>query len=206
MIGLSDREFAPETYITKQELAVILIRAFDLEYAIKDLEVKTNISDINNLPEWSKKSVFLAESIGLMNTSNTEDGTMFLPKKLGNREEVSKLVYELLFNENTYEKAIKGLIKLAESDKTEETKKETPKKEEAKKKTPKKEESKPEVDVNIKEKILGAWKTSYSGITADITFHEDNTCYVEASIASATGTYSISKDSMSVSLMGRKKS
>lgn len=212
MIGVADEKFSPDSNITKEELAVILIRAFDLEYALEDLEVISDIADIKNLPNWSKKSVFLAEAIGLMKAADTEDGVMFLPKDLGNREEVSKLVYELLFNKGNYEDSIKDVINLPKVEETEEVKKEEakkeePKKETPKKETPKKEEPKPEAEkIDMKKNVLGTWKTSYGGISADMTFYEDNTCYVEASIASATGTYSISGDSMSVSLMGRQTS
>lgn len=205
MVGIADDEFAPESNITKEELSVILIRAFELEYALEDLEVVTDAADINNLPDWSKKSVFLSKAIGLMETVEVEDVTMFLPKELANREYVSKLIYELLVKKDSYDGAINDLIEKIKSEEIIKEKDEVKKEEDKKENTGKKEEAK-EKEINTKEFVLGSWKTTYSGIAAEIDFKKDNTCHVKASIASANGTYTISDDNiMTVKLMGREK-
>lgn len=115
MIGKSKLEFVPEENVTMEELAVILIRGFDLEKSANELKIKAEFTDNDKIATWSKNSVALAYDIELINGTLNDDGTItFNPKKHVDRQTVAKLVYELIYNKDIYNKRLNDLIKLDE--------------------------------------------------------------------------------------------
>ncbi len=110
MIGKSKTEFGPKDNITKEEMAVLLLRAFGLEEVSKELKLETEFEDNEVLGLWSKYSVSLAFKLGLFNATTNKDGTMsFNPKLLVDRQTVAKLVYELISNEKVYKDRVNTL-------------------------------------------------------------------------------------------------
>lgn len=129
MIGRSEDSFDPENNISREELAVVLVRAFDLDGLLDRIEnIENKIDDLDQVSDWARPSVILVNNIGLMELRKTEEGNMFLPKDLGDRQEVAKLTYELLLNMEAYEGAIEELkasieeLEVVDKDKTDKTK------------------------------------------------------------------------------------
>lgn len=110
MIGKSKTEFGPKDNITKEEMAVLLLRAFGLEEVSKELKLETEFEDNEVLGLWSKYSVALAFKLELFNATTNKDGTMsFNPKSFVDRQTVAKLVYELISNEEVYNERVNTL-------------------------------------------------------------------------------------------------
>lgn len=109
--GKSQTTFAPDDNVTRQELAVILIRIFGLEEIALELKLESDMVDFNEIPDWAKYSVSFANKIDLMNGIESEDGTiLFEGTRLANRELTAKLVHELKYNKENYEVVINSLV------------------------------------------------------------------------------------------------
>jgi len=103
MIGTSDTTFTPDTNITREELSLILVRAFDLLEVAEKADLDITFIDQDDISTWAKKSVMLVNNIGLLEGIESEDGISFLPKRFEDRQIVAKLVYELLYNRDIYD-------------------------------------------------------------------------------------------------------
>lgn len=123
MIGVGPDKFGQDNDVTREELAVILIRIFGLEETSNELALYAEFKDAETIASWAKNAVAFANKIGLMNGIENEDGLFsFLPKIFGERELVAKLVYELKYNREAYEEVI---ITIKEAVDAEESKNET---------------------------------------------------------------------------------
>ena len=60
--GYSNGEFRPQNYITRQEVATILARAFDLTEISDEKYVDDNL-----IPEWSSDAIYMNKAAGIMN-------------------------------------------------------------------------------------------------------------------------------------------
>lgn len=107
MIGISADKFGAANNVTREELAVILLRIFELEEIANELNLELEFDDAEEIATWAKNAVAFAHKIGLMDGIKFEDGSYkFSPKKFGERELVAKLVYELKYNKEYYEEVI----------------------------------------------------------------------------------------------------
>lgn len=111
MIGKSETFFGADDQITKEEMAVLLLRAFNLEEIANKLELESNFLDSDKISLWAKNAVVLAHKIELIDSVKNEDETMSIePKVLLDRQMVAKLIYELIHNKEIYMERINSII------------------------------------------------------------------------------------------------
>lgn len=110
MIGKSDTSFSPNSNITREELAVILVRAFDMVNIAEQADIEPIFSDQESISDWAKDAVAFTNHIGLLEGVSKEEVLFCLPKDLVDRQLVAKVTYELSENKPTYEKRIEELI------------------------------------------------------------------------------------------------
>lgn len=107
MIGIGPDAFGQDNNVTREELAVILLRIFELEETANELELDVEFDDSELIASWAKNAVALAYKIKLINAIENNDNThSFMPKGLAERELVAKLIYELKYNKENYDEAI----------------------------------------------------------------------------------------------------
>ncbi|KRF10071.1 hypothetical protein ASG89_00560 [Paenibacillus sp. Soil766] len=95
--GIADDAFAPEQYITREEMTAMLLRAnaHATGINIEDMTVKESIkfSDESAINDWAKKAVALAVESGLMNGRTESE---FAPKEHASRAESVVVLKRLL--------------------------------------------------------------------------------------------------------------
>lgn len=95
--GVSDREFAPEKNITREEMAAMLMRAKShvTGMRIEDMTSSSSLpfSDEDIISDWAKKVVQLAVDSGLMNGRTTDE---FAPQGQATRAEAVVVLKRLL--------------------------------------------------------------------------------------------------------------
>ena len=90
--GVDDTHFHPTGGITREDLAVILYRAYQL--AGKDAKAsELSFADADSISDYAKDAVSALVEIGVMNGMG--DGT-FAPKSVVTRAQAAKAIYELL--------------------------------------------------------------------------------------------------------------
>ena len=97
IVGYEDGSFAPDQPITRQEFAVILVRALGLTEQAAALTDTGNFADGQNIADWSKNSVALLSQMGIL--TGYDDGE-FKPEKNINREEMAVLIARCVKNDN----------------------------------------------------------------------------------------------------------
>jgi|GEM_PF-738369 len=90
--GYEDGTFRPEKTITREEVAVMLVRAMNLPEG----EEKLSFKDNDKVSAWARKSVGAAAAHGLV--KGFEDGT-FRPEEAASRAECAVMVYRMLVAE-----------------------------------------------------------------------------------------------------------
>ncbi|MFF2017842.1 S-layer homology domain-containing protein [Paenibacillus sp. NPDC058177] len=101
--GTSATTFSPNSKVTREELVVFFIRAFQLEDAAKKLPVDAKLSDLSKVSEWAKAHVSLAFKNGFINGIQGSDGTLnFKPKDQAERQALARLAYEFKTNKSVY--------------------------------------------------------------------------------------------------------
>lgn len=98
--GVSETEFCPEKYITRQDMAVVL---YNTAYAIDfdlDLIDKAGISDEDTISDYAKDAVFALKNIAVIN--GYEDGS-FRPSNNANRAETVQMIYNFLMKKGEYD-------------------------------------------------------------------------------------------------------
>lgn len=86
--GYADGGFKPDQNMTREEVAVILVRALGLEERAKSVQ-DASFADGGNIGDWSKKAIALLNEMNILN--GYEDGT-FQPKNLISRQELAVLI------------------------------------------------------------------------------------------------------------------
>lgn len=86
--GYEDGTFRPNQGITREEIAVVLVRVLGLESRL-DEEYDENFTDNNEISDWAKKSVYLLTKMGIF--TGYEDGS-FRPSATVTREEMAVLI------------------------------------------------------------------------------------------------------------------
>jgi len=92
--GRQEDVFAPNERITREEMALMLLRAY--AYASGKNRVEAGVSgpkDLTAASQWARTSI--SEVIGLGLMTGYPDGE-FKPKRLANRDETAQVVYNLL--------------------------------------------------------------------------------------------------------------
>lgn len=96
--GISDTEFNPEGTITREEAAVIIMRAAKLcgmakpygENAVRD--ILAGFVDYVNLSDWARESLAFCYDNGILPDSDIE----ILPKTAVTREEIASMLFQML--------------------------------------------------------------------------------------------------------------
>jgi hypothetical protein len=93
MSGTGDKKFSPDNYLTKAQAATIIVRAMGLEESSIASATKTNFADDYKIPAWSKKSVNIARSMGIV---SGDMDNMLQPDKIMTRAEVSEMINKFI--------------------------------------------------------------------------------------------------------------
>lgn len=97
IVGYEDGNFAPDQPITRQEFAVILVRALGLTEQAAALTDTGNFADGASIADWSKNSIALLSQMGIL--TGYDDGE-FKPAKNINREEMAVLIARCVKNDD----------------------------------------------------------------------------------------------------------
>lgn len=101
--GQAENAFAPQAYVTREELVVIFIRAFGLEGLAKKLKPVAGFSDFEQVADWAKPHVSLAYRIGFVQGVEAGDGSIrFQPKDFAERQALARLAYEFYTGKAAY--------------------------------------------------------------------------------------------------------
>ncbi|MDN4070048.1 S-layer homology domain-containing protein [Paenibacillus sp. FSL R5-0407] len=94
LTGRSGNEYEPESTLTRQEMAVMLVRAYEME-AGRQLAVPagSKFSDADQINAWAKDAVAAASAAGLL---QGRDGGQFAPQEQLTRAESVQVLYNLL--------------------------------------------------------------------------------------------------------------
>jgi hypothetical protein len=104
--GTSASTFSPDSYVTREQLAVLYIRAFGLEkQALKERNA-VKWSDAENIADWAKPYVALAFRIGFLKGIAGNDGSFrFAPQDFAERQAAARLAFEFMTNFEAYKQA-----------------------------------------------------------------------------------------------------
>lgn len=103
MVGKSEKTFAPNDNVTREEIATIFIRIMGLDEASFGENSVLDITDLDKIGQWAMKPVTLVMNFGLIEPVMNTDGTKsFAPKELADRQLVAKLAYEAKYNIQYY--------------------------------------------------------------------------------------------------------
>ncbi len=92
--GVSDDKFAPDTSITREQLAVIIMNyAKFAGIDLTETDEKTEFSDMDEISSWAKSSVLDAQKSGLI---NGKENNKFDPKRTATRAEAAAIIVRLL--------------------------------------------------------------------------------------------------------------
>ncbi|MGF7050198.1 hypothetical protein J2T13_004723 [Paenibacillus sp. DS2015] len=109
--GTSATTFAPDSKVTREELAVFFIRALGLEDIAGKVAIDANLSDLSTVSSWAQAQVSLAFKIGLIQGIGNPDATVkFSPKENSERQAVARLAYEFNNNKDTFVKKANELV------------------------------------------------------------------------------------------------
>jgi hypothetical protein len=93
--GVSETQFAPDKTIKREEMATMIVRAYEIKSGTKAKSTKT--AGFNDLPEvsaWAKVNVNIAAELGFI--QGRQDG-IFDPKGEANRAESAQIIYNILY-------------------------------------------------------------------------------------------------------------
>jgi Zn-dependent metalloprotease len=91
--GRSETEFAPLANMTREEMAAMLLRAYEFKAANKLTQGEISLVDSSLISGWAKAQVQTAVSNGLMNGVGN---SKFAPLELTNRAQSAQAIYNLL--------------------------------------------------------------------------------------------------------------
>lgn len=90
--GMSPTEFGSEYSITREQMASIFIRVFEVELLLEELEFSTSFADESLMSNWAKPYIQMAKAIGFIQG----DGVNFFPQEKAQRQAAAKLIYQLI--------------------------------------------------------------------------------------------------------------
>ncbi|KKO54132.1 phosphodiester glycosidase family protein [Paenibacillus sp. DMB20] len=92
--GFSGQAFKPDALIQRQEMAAMIVRAYQYAAAQPTLDLSTlPFSDVDGLPQWALEAVRAAYDLHLMEGSSS---SFFKPKATATRAESAQVIYNLL--------------------------------------------------------------------------------------------------------------
>lgn len=102
--GVSEKEFAPDKIVTREELAAFFMRALQLTKSAQALPADSSIfADFGEISSWAQYYVSFAYKIGFLQGSEDESGKLlYQPKAQADRQALARLAYELLENKDAY--------------------------------------------------------------------------------------------------------
>lgn len=101
--GTSASSFSPKAQVTREQLAVLFIRAMGLQEQLIDNKGFTSITDWDKVSEWAKPSVQLAMNIDFMKGIDNENGSIrFEPKASAERQAIALLTNEMITNKSMF--------------------------------------------------------------------------------------------------------
>lgn len=96
--GVSDAEFAPDTQITREQMAAMLMRAWKVKHdGVEAPHDVNSFADWREVDDWAKEAIAAASSLHLMNGRADES---FVPKGTATRAEGAQAIHNFLFNAN----------------------------------------------------------------------------------------------------------
>jgi hypothetical protein len=96
VLGRSSDTFAPDRSITREEMAVMIVRAYVYLQGSKVHEVSTgSFSDYSQIHDWAQKSASIAEQTGLIKGRGNKQ---FAPQEMMTRAESAQVIANLLGN------------------------------------------------------------------------------------------------------------
>ena len=88
--GVGDGDFAPDSYITRQDIAVILVRLIKkYGYEIPTIEEKTVFSDETEIADYAKEAMYLLNGYGILMGDNNKA----MPQNNATRAQAAALIY-----------------------------------------------------------------------------------------------------------------
>ncbi len=91
--GLSNSRFAPQEQITREQMAIMVMNAYQISLKTDSSEVALEFKDSSEISRWAQTSVTEAGSLGLMKGRN---GNLFAPKDNASRAEAVQVISNLL--------------------------------------------------------------------------------------------------------------
>ena len=92
-MGYTDNTFKPDARITREELAVVLLRAYKYKYNVDDISINTpNFKDQDQISDWAQSSIRQAKGLRII---QGKPGNIFDPKANATRAEVSALIWRM---------------------------------------------------------------------------------------------------------------
>lgn len=105
--GKSKTLFGSNALITRQEMAVMFVRAMGLEEFVTLLEYEAGFSDFSKVSSWAQPHVAFLKDIGFIEGN----GQYYFPQDPTTREAFAKLTYRFKMEENKYfERALNRII------------------------------------------------------------------------------------------------
>lgn len=101
--GTSATKFSPDAPVTREQMVVFFMRAFDLAEKANERAWGMKWTDADQIAAWAKPSVDLASYIGFVRgIANADQSLRFEPKSNADRQAVARLAYEYLTSVNMY--------------------------------------------------------------------------------------------------------
>lgn len=91
--GVTDTEFRPDDRLTREQLAVLLVRLAD-RLPLSGYSVGTVFADFESVSGWAKSGVRRAAGLGLV---HGKEGGLFDPQGLATRAEIAQVLFNLLY-------------------------------------------------------------------------------------------------------------
>ncbi|ULL15030.1 hypothetical protein DVH26_11610 [Paenibacillus sp. H1-7] len=125
--GTSENAFSPAEKVTREQLVVFFLRAMGLQSVLDKASSssKAAFTDWEQIADWAKPSVWLANQIGFVQGIDNGNGSLrFEPSAAAQRQALARLAYEFHTKRQQYVDAAQKLV--AEPVKEEPKKEETP--------------------------------------------------------------------------------
>ncbi|NLY42707.1 MAG: hypothetical protein GX066_01790 [Clostridiaceae bacterium] len=101
VFGVGDNRFAPDLKITREQMAVMIMRAYDYitgnKYAEMEPSSQMTFTDDANISSWAKKAVYIANDMKII--MGMPNGS-FAPYVAATRAEAATMLYRLLAQNN----------------------------------------------------------------------------------------------------------
>lgn len=106
--GKSNTIFGASSYITRQEMAVMFVRAMGLEEMVLLLDYRENFADFYNVSSWAQPHVSFLRDIDFIQGN----GDYYFPQEASSREAFAKLTYRLKYEDKKFlERGLNRIIR-----------------------------------------------------------------------------------------------